>query len=58
MGFEYDVLGLATVLRAKENMPEYAEVGDGGLGGRILNDFNAEMALVYCVLVGVLGGDQ
>lgn len=46
-GFEYEVLGLVTALRVKEKILEYAEVGDGGLGGRTLNDFNAEIALVY-----------
>lgn len=52
------MLGLVTALRVKEKRFEYAEVGDGGLGGRTLNDFNAEMALLYGVLVGVVGGDQ
>lgn len=45
-------------LRVKEKILEYAEVGDGGLGGRVLIDFKAEIALVYGVLVGVVGGDQ
>lgn len=37
----------------------FMDAGDGGLGGRrLLNDLNAETALVYWLVVGVVGGEK
>lgn len=58
MGFEYEVLGLTAALRVKGHMLALAVVGEGGLGGRVVRDRKADMAVVYCVLVGVVGGEK
>lgn len=39
-------------------MVAFKDTGDGGLGGRRLSDRNAETALVYWELVGVVGGEK
>jgi hypothetical protein len=43
--FVYEVLGLAAALRVKGHKLAVAEVGEGGLGGRMLKDLRAETAL-------------
>ena len=53
MGLEYEVPGLAFVLRLKGQRPEWLDVvrlGDGGLGSRIDSDRRADIAdvCVYC----------
>jgi hypothetical protein len=40
------VLGLVVVVFVKGHKLELVAVGDGGLGGRILNDLKADTALV------------
>jgi hypothetical protein len=54
----YDELGLVAALRAKGQILAFMDTGDGGLGGRRFNDLSAETALVYCELVGVVGGEK
>jgi hypothetical protein len=52
------VLGLTFALRAKGQMVPFSILGEGGLGGRTVKDLRAEMALVYCAFVGVVGGEK
>lgn len=57
----YEVLGLLVLLLVKGQMLACDDVGDGGLGGRMLSDLNAEMADEYCAPVvapGVVGGEK
>lgn len=58
-GLEYDEPGLVAVLRVNGQMFGWYVLllGEGGLGGWIVSDRNAEMASVWLAVLGVVGGE-